>query len=144
MATYISTSCYYFPDPYIRLVQKVQRRCLVKKSMFDFKSSGHSPRTEKVPTRQRKPVKSNGAQRSGSRISALYLYLSTVKINPPPRPSPSHSAIESQSCRFSVKIFSRSALAGGAQNIFLPESEPTVGSPEWRRLVQFVGMRLCS
>jgi len=97
--------------------------------MFDFKSSGHSPRTERVPTRQGKPVKCNGAQRSGSGISALYLYLFTVQIKPS-RPSPSYSAIESQSCRFSVKIFSRSALAGGAQNIFSPESEPAVGSPE--------------
>ena len=93
--------------------------------MFDFNSSGHPPRMETVPTRQGKPVKGTGAQRSGSGpgarlyctyfgVSALYWYLSVVQINPF-RPSPSHSATQSQSFRFSVKIFSRSALAGGAR-----------------------------
>ena len=55
--------------------------------------------------------------------------MSTVKINPL-RPSPSHSATESQSFRFSVQIFRRSALAGGPDTFFSPGPEPAVGGPD--------------
>jgi hypothetical protein len=61
--------------------------------------------------------------------------LSIVQINPF-RPSPSHSAVESQSLRFSVKIFSRSTLAGGGggtqEKKFLLNPEPAFGGPGWR------------
>jgi hypothetical protein len=50
-------------------------------------------------------------------LSQQYHYLSIVQINPF-RPSPSHSATESQSFRFGVKIFRRSALVGRPKKIF--------------------------
>ena len=43
-------------------------------------------------------------------FSQQYYYLSTVQFNPF-RPSPSHSATDSQCFQFSLKICSRSALA---------------------------------
>ena len=60
---------------------------------------------------------------SGSGISALYLYLSIVQIKPS-RPFPGHSGTESQFCRFSIKIFSRSALAGRAPKFFYQNPNP--------------------
>jgi hypothetical protein len=48
-------------------------------------------------------------------ISRWYRYLSIVQINPF-RPSPSRSATDSQSFRFSVKMFSRPTLAKGSRN----------------------------
>jgi hypothetical protein len=45
-------------------------------------------------------------------VSRQYHYLAVVQINPL-RTNPSHSATETRSFRFSVKIFSRSAHAGG-------------------------------
>jgi hypothetical protein len=75
-----------------------------------------------------KPVQTTGARRFGKGpgarlcsicfcISRQYHCLSTVQINPF-RPSPSHSVTDSQSFRFSVKIFSRSALIGGGGGHF--------------------------
>jgi hypothetical protein len=55
-------------------------------------------------------------------------HLSTVQINPF-RQSPSHSATERQSFRFSVKICSRSALAGGSEKVPPPKPDPSVGRP---------------
>jgi hypothetical protein len=49
--------------------------------------------------------------------NAVYHDLSIVQINPF-RPSPSHSATETRSFRFSVKIFGRSALAGAPDKLF--------------------------
>lgn len=49
-------------------------------------------------------------------LSLLY-HLSTIQINPF-RPSPSESATENQSFRFSLKIFRLSALAGGPEKFF--------------------------
>jgi hypothetical protein len=49
--------------------------------------------------------------------SFSYHYLSTVQINPF-IPCPSHSATDSRSCRFTVKNFSPSALAGGGGFFF--------------------------
>jgi len=91
--------------------------------MFDIDSSGHSPRIEKVPTRQGKPVKSNGAQRSGWGISALYLYLFTVQIKPS-RPNLSHSAIEGQFCQFSVKFLASPPLLAGPKIFFHQSLNP--------------------
>ena len=48
-----------------------------------------------------------------------------VQINPF-RPSPIQSATDIQSSRFDVKIFSRSALAGGAQTNTAPVPEPAL------------------
>jgi hypothetical protein len=50
-------------------------------------------------------------------LSRYHHYLSNVQINPFRR-SWIHSDSDSQSSRFSVKIFSRSALAGGPENFF--------------------------
>jgi hypothetical protein len=58
-----------------------------------------------------------------------YLYLSTVQINPF-RPTPSHSATRGQSFRFSVRIFSRSAIARGPEIISSPGPEPPLGGPD--------------
>jgi hypothetical protein len=49
--------------------------------------------------------------------SRYYHYLTIVQISPF-RPSLSHSSTDSQYSRFSVKIFSQSALAGGGEIIF--------------------------
>jgi hypothetical protein len=38
-----------------------------------------------------------------------------------------HSPTDSQSFRFSVKVFSRSALAGGSEKIFSPGHESALG-----------------
>ena len=50
-------------------------------------------------------------------LSRQYHYLSNAQINPF-RPSPTYSATENQYFRFSVNIFSRFALAGGARKKF--------------------------
>ena len=47
----------------------------------------------------------------------------------PVTPSPSHSATESQSLRFSVKIFIKSALAWGPKKIFSLGPKLTLGGP---------------
>jgi hypothetical protein len=49
----------------------------------------------------------------------------------PFRPRPSDSTIENMSFRFSLKIFSRSALAGGP--FFFSEPEPGLGGPDKRK-----------
>jgi hypothetical protein len=67
-------------------------------------------------------------------LSLQYHYLSTVQINPF-RPSPSYSATESQSFRFTIKIFSRSTLAGageGGRKNFSTEA-PTRSQRPWSR-----------
>ena len=64
---------------------------------------------------------------SSSVVSLLY------KLNPF-RPSPSHSATYSQSFRFSVKIFSRSALAGRRAEKFLLTGPRTRSRRPWRRV----------
>jgi hypothetical protein len=46
----------------------------------------------------------------------------------PFRPS-SHPATESQSFRYSVKTFSRFAIARGPENTFSLEPEPAIGDP---------------
>ena len=56
-------------------------------------------------------------------LSQQYRYLSIAQINPFSS-RPSHSAIESQSCRFSVKIFSRSSLDGGGGIFFYWDPNP--------------------
>jgi hypothetical protein len=68
-------------------------------------------------------VRGPGARLSCTRfyLSQRYQYMSTVQINPF-RPSPSHSAIEIQPFRFSVKNFSRSALIGGTEKYFFHRS----------------------
>ena len=54
-------------------------------------------------------------------LSRWYHYLPIVEINPF-RPIPSHSATESQSFRFSVKMVSQSTLAEGGAEIALSDS----------------------
>jgi hypothetical protein len=58
-----------------------------------------------------------------------YLYLSIVQIDPF-RPTPSHSATGGQSFQFSVRIFSRSAIARGPEIISPPDPEPPLGGPD--------------
>ena len=43
--------------------------------------------------------------------------------------APNHSATESQSLRFSIKTFSRSALVWGSKKFFSPQPEPVLGGP---------------
>ena len=74
------------------------------------------------------------------RPTMLHMFLSysvvslcvDLQINPY-RPSPSHSATESQSFRFSVNIFGRSAPAGGPKHFFSPGPEPALGGPGFHR-----------
>jgi hypothetical protein len=61
-------------------------------------------------------------------LSLQYHYLSIVQINPF-RPRPSHSATESQSFRFSVKILSRSAVAARPEESFHQVSKPLAAAP---------------
>ena len=91
--------------------------------IFDFDTNSFSS----VNEREVKSVQITGARPSGRGpgpyccrcfcLSLYYHYLSTVQSNHF-RPSQSHSATESQLFRFSVKIFSRSALAGGPEKNF--------------------------
>jgi hypothetical protein len=73
----------------------------------------------------RDPAVCNGAR--GPIVVHTYHYLSNAQINPF-RPSLSYSATENQYFRFSVNIFSRSALAGGTIPP-PPPTEPALGGP---------------
>lgn len=87
------------------------------------------------------PAENYGARRSGrgpgAQICSIcfclfrsYNQLSIVQINPL-RPSLSYSATDSQSFRFSVKIFSRYAIAGGGgpKNLFHWDPDPLPAAP---------------
>ena len=88
-----------------------------------------------------RPVQISGAQlfeRGPEAWTLLYTsfclslwdhYLSIVRINPS-RPSPSHSATDSQSSLFGVKIFSRSALVGRGEKMFPPGLQPAPGDTD--------------
>ena len=92
-----------------------------------------------------KPIQITGDRRSGKGsarptcicfcLSRCYHYLPTAQINPF-RPSPSHSATERQSFRFSVKMISRSTLADGgrhrSQRPCPPQPPPPRGWQRWR------------
>jgi hypothetical protein len=79
------------------------------------KSIQWEPCSYTVPTRGRKPVQITGAEQyrrgHGARLCCIcFVFLSHIII------CPSHSATESQSFQFSVKIFSWSARVGVGLN----------------------------
>jgi len=66
----------------------------------------------------------------------IFLFFSIILLfidlqSTPFRPSPVHSANETQSFRFSVKIFIRSALARQTDKTFLARPEPAFVGPVW-------------
>jgi hypothetical protein len=89
-----------------------------------FKISEFDSTASSVDETGAKPVEIAGARPPDTRLCFVFFYLSRwhhhlsiVQINPF-TPSPSHSATDSQSFRFIVKIFSRSALARGPEKNF--------------------------
>ena len=92
------------------------------------------------------PVKFTGTWMAGRGLEYVVYILSAIQINPF-RPSPNRFGIEILSFRFSVKNFSRCALAQGPKNIFSSGPEPTFGGLVYmvtQRCVHFVCFVVCS
>ena len=117
------------------------RACSSSTNFWFFHVSAVSTRQGEPDTNYRDPCGLEGFS-GPDHISNIFVFLgsnhhlSTVPINPF-WSSPSHSATKSQSFRFSVKIFNRSAFAGrGAEIWFVPGPELALGGPVFRRYKQ--------
>jgi hypothetical protein len=106
------------------------------------RSQGRSGRVLKIlppPVFDLRTVQLVASRYTDYGIPAVSLFVD-LQINPF-SPRPRHSANESQSFRFSVKIFLWFALAAGPENIFSPGPEPALGGsdPTNYQITRFCG-----